>query len=200
MRKKLLMGVVGLLSCSAIVLAAVGNGDGMGAPGVEGIGGNGSKTEVRVRANVVAGVAVNEAEPIDFGNLVRGSTVYATNEVINSRTPGRVVFRADQTVLNGKIQAKLENKNTILEWKHNNGSDGNGTNMQIKNVTVTGLMDGNYEDITLNASGEAEKRLDAYFYAYDTGSNSFNNVDGNLGNNQKLGSYVGTVIVQANVK
>lgn len=199
MRKKLLMGVVGLLSCSAIVLAAVGNGDGMGAPGVEGIGQNGSKTEVRVRANVVAGVAVNEAEPIDFGNLVRGSTVYTPSELINSRTPGRVVFRADQTFLTGKIQAKLENTTTILEWKHNNGSDGNGVNTQIKNVTVTGLTE-NFEEITLNASGQAERRLDAHFSAYDTGTGTPNTDNGNLGKNQKLGSYVGTVIVQATVK
>ena len=199
MRKKLLMGVVGLLSCSAIVLAAVGNGDGMGAPGVEGIGQNGSKTEVRVRANVVAGVAVNEAEPIDFGNLVRGSKVYDPNELIDSRTPGRVVFRADQSMGTGKIQAKLEKATTTLEWQNNNGSDGNGTNMQIRNVTVTGMTEA-FEEITLNASGQAEKRLDAHFYAYDVGTGTPNLDDGNLGSKQRLGSYIGTVIVQATIK
>lgn len=200
MRKKLLMGVVGLLSCSAIVLAAVGTGDAMGAPGVEGIGQEGSKTEVRVRANVVAGVAVNEAEPIDFGNLVRGSTVYTPNELINSRTPGRVVFRADQNMIaNGKIYAKLEKDTTTLLWQNNNGSSGDGSITDIKNVTVRGMTT-NEEVIDMDGNGQAQRVLTGHFYAYDNGTNTTDTSNGNLGANQKLGSYIGTVIVQATLR
>lgn len=132
MKKKLIMGITSLLVCSAAVFAA-GNG-GLGAPGTEGINSEGSKTEVRVKANVVAGVAVNEAEPIDFGNLVRGANVYQDREVINSRTPGRVVFRADKQMLtSGKVLANLEKDTTDLTWRNGNGSTADGTVTTIKN-------------------------------------------------------------------
>lgn len=199
MKKRLLMGIAVLTALSTAALA-VGTTDGMGAPGVEGVGTEGSKTEVRVRANVVAGVAVNEAEPIDFGNLVRGATVYTPGELIESRTPGRVVFRADQQMIaNGKVHAKLESATTNLEWKNNNGSSGEGVVKDIKNVVVKGLGEVD-EQIDLDNNGQAEKKLDAYFYAYDDGQTKNNKTTGNLGANQKLGSYVGTVIVQATVK
>ena len=197
MKKKLIMGITSLLVCSAAVFAA-GNG-GLGAPGTEGINSEGSKTEVRVKANVVAGVAVNEAEPIDFGNLVRGANVYQDREVINSRTPGRVVFRADKQMLaSGKVLANLEKDTTDLTWRNGNGSTANGSITTIKNVTVKGLST-QPEQITLNTNGEAEKTLTGNFFAYDDGA-GVNKDNGNLGANQKLGAYVGTVTVQATVK
>lgn len=197
MKKKLIMGITSLLVCSAAVFAA-GNG-GLGAPGTEGINSEGSKTEVRVKANVVAGVAVNEAEPIDFGNLVRGANVYQDREVINSRTPGRVVFRADKQMLaSGKVLANLEKDTTDLTWRNGNGSTANGSVTTIKNVTVKGLST-QPEQITLNTNGEAEKTLTGNFFAYDDGA-GVNKDNGNLGANQKLGAYVGTVTVQATVK
>lgn len=197
MKKKLIMGITSLLVCSAAVFAA-GNG-GLGAPGTEGINSEGSKTEVRVKANVVAGVAVNEAEPIDFGNLVRGANVYQDREVINSRTPGRVVFRADKQMLaSGKVLANLEKDTTDLTWRNGNGSTANGSVTTIKNVTVKGLST-QPEQITLNTNGEAEKTLTGNFFAYDDGA-GVNKGNGNLGANQKLGAYVGTVTVQATVK
>lgn len=195
MRKKLLMGVVGLLSCSAIVLA-IGT-DGMG---VEGIGAEGSRAEVRVRANVVAGVAVNEAEPIDFGNLVRGSNVYTDMEPIDSRTPGRVVFRADRDmVTNRTIHANLESNKIDLSWQNSNGSSGEGNVQMIKNVTVAG-MSITPEQIDLDGNSQAERRLTGHFYAYDNGNNTSDKENGNLGANQKLGAYLGTVIVRATIK
>lgn len=195
MRKKLLMGVVGLLSCSAIVLA-IGT-DGMG---VEGIGQNGSRTEVKVRANVVAGVAVNEAEPIDFGNLVRGANVYTENEMIDSLKPGRVVFRADQGMLgSGRVHANLEKDTTNLTWRNGNGSNGEGSVMEIRNVTVRGLGTAP-EPIDLNGNGEAERILTGHFTAYDNGNGGIDKTGGNLGTNQKLGAYIGTVIVEATIK
>ncbi|WP_270426614.1 hypothetical protein [Fusobacterium mortiferum] len=198
MKKKLIMGITSLLVCSAAVFAA-GNG-GLGAPGTEGINSEGSKTEVRVKANVVAGVAVNEAEPIDFGNLVRGANVYQDREVINSRTPGRVVFRADKQMLtSGKVLANLEKDTTDLTWRNGNGSTADGTVTTIKNVTVKGLST-QPEQITLNTNGEAEKTLTGHFFAYADGKDTTNRKDGNLGANQKLGAYVGTVTVQATVK
>lgn len=197
MKKKLIMGITSLLVCSAAVFAA-GNG-GLGAPGTERINSEGSKTEVRVKANVVAGVAVNEAEPIDFGNLVRGANVYQDREVINSRTPGRVVFRADKQMLaSGKVLANLEKDTTDLTWRNGNGSTANGSVTTIKNVTVKGLST-QPEQITLNTNGEAEKTLTGNFFAYDDGA-GVNKDNGNLGANQKLGAYVGTVTVQATVK
>jgi len=198
MKSKLLVGITSLLACSAIALA-VGSNSGLGAPGVEGINASGSKTEVRVKANVVAGVAVNEAEPIDFGNLVRGANVYQDREVINSRTPGRVVFRADKQMLaSGKVYANLEKDKTDLTWRNGNGSTANGSITTIKNVTVKGLST-QPEQITLNTNGEAEKTLTGNFFAYDNGT-GVNKDNGNLGANQKLGAYVGTVTVQATVK
>lgn len=199
MKSKLLVGIASLLACSAVALA-VGSNNGLGAPGVEGIGSNGSKTEVRVKANVVAGVAVNEAEPIDFGNLVRGANVYTDKENIDSRTPGRVVFRADQQMIaNGRVYAKLEKDTTDLTWRNGNGSTAEGSVTDIKNVKVKGLST-QPEQITLNGNGEAEKTLTGHFFAYDDGKGATSKENGNLGSNQKLGAYVGTVVVQATVK
>lgn len=199
MKSKLLVGITSLLACSAVALA-VGSNNGLGAPGVEGINASGSKTEVRVKANVVAGVAVNEAEPIDFGNLVRGANVYGNKETINSRTPGRVVFRADkQMVAAGKVQANLEKDTTDLTWRNGNGSTAEGTETTIKNVAIKGLST-QPEQITMNGNGEAEKTLTGHFFAYDDGKGATNKENGNLGTNQKLGAYVGTVTVQATVK
>lgn len=198
MKKKLIMGITSLLVCSAAVFA-VSNG-GLGAPGTEGINSDGSKTEVRVKANVVAGVAVNEAEPIDFGNLVRGANVYTEKENIDSRTPGRVVFRADQKMIsNGRIYAKLEKDTTDLKWQNNNGSTGDGSVVDIKNVKVKGLGT-SLEQIDLNNNGQAERKLSGHFFAYDDGKGATSKENGNLGANQKLGAYVGTVTVQATVK
>lgn len=215
--KKHLLNVIGLLALSASSYAIAP--DMIGPPVTEGQNPDGSTTEVRVTANVVTGVAVNEASPIDFGNLVRGKGVYKDQEKINERTPGMVVFRADKgdegNQVRNSIFAALNTNMINLTWRNDNGSSGNGTNTTIKKVRITGLgLDTNpggatpgdgMEEIPL-VDGQAKRMLHAWFYAYDNNNNlqeekyEKNDTEGNLGKNQKLGSYLGTVTVMAYTK
>lgn len=184
------------LSVSAFAIAA----DQQGPPITEGIGDKGSNTEIRVTANVVAGVAVNEGSPIDFGNLVRGAKVYKQGEIINDRTPGLVEYRADPENTNSAaIKTRIQNNIINLDWKTPNGSNSSGNIMVINNVTVTGI--GNtWENVSLDGNGEAKKVLHASFRPYATaGREQWDTMNGNLGQNQKLGSYAGSVIVEATV-
>lgn len=197
--KKHVLKLMGVLAISA---TAFGIAPGlMTPPTTEGITNQGSTTEVRVTANVVAGVAVNEGSPIDFGNLVRGEGIYKQGEVVNERTPGWVEYRADNTVAeNGVIQTKLSTNTLNLLWQNHNGSDGSGSNETIYHVTVTGIDHTKWEDVVLS-SGKAKKNLHAYFTPYVTSQNNDRNeTSGNLGKEQKLGSYLGSVIVQATLK
>ena len=211
--KKHLLKLMGILAISASAYAIAP--DQLRPPITQGTGNDGSTTEVRVTANVVAGIAVNEASPIDFGNLVRGKGVYKEQEQINERTPGMVVFRADRgengNDVKTKIFAALNTNKINLEWKNSNGSDGSGDQTSIKKVRITGLgtdADGvnpGMEAIPL-VNGEAKRPLHAWFYAYDSDTDLTNeaykndDMNGNLGKNQKLGSYLGTVTVVAHTK
>lgn len=210
--KKHLLKVIGILAISASAYAIAPNQT--IPPVTEGIGNTGSTTEVRVTANVVAGIAVNEASPIDFGNLVRGKGVYTQGEVINEQTPGVVVFRADKSnednggEPNGAgyrktITATLDTDNINLYYQQANGTTGNGTNEQIKNVKITGLAKAPGTTVDL-VDGKARRLLHANFKAYDKADlgqdYSYDEENGNLGKNQKLGSYLGSVKVSATVK
>ena len=215
--KKHLLKLMGILAISASAYAIAP--DQLRPPITQGTGKDGSTTEVRVTANVVAGIAVNEASPIDFGNLVRGKGVYKEQEQINERTPGMVVFRADRgengNDVKTKIYASLNTNMIDLKWQNNNGSDGNGENTTLRKVRITGLgLDKEpnsqtpgigMEEIPL-VNGEAKRPLHAWFYAYDSDTNLANedykvNLEtGNLGPKQKLGSYLGTVTVVAHTK
>lgn len=213
--KKHLLKLMGILAISASAYAIAP--DQLRPPITQGTGNDGSTTEVRVTANVVAGIAVNEASPIDFGNLVRGKGVYTQGEKIEERTPGMVVFRADKgengTQEKTKIFAALNTNEIDLNWQNNNGSDGNGSVTVLKKVRITGLgvdtkPDGTpsegMEEVQL-VNGQAKRQLHAWFYAYDKGTQSNGTPDndqenGNLGKNQRLGSYLGTVTVVAHTK
>lgn len=215
--KKHLLKLMGILAISASAYAIAP--DQLGPPITQGTGKDGSTTEVRVTANVVAGIAVNEASPIDFGNLVRGKGVYKNQEQINERTPGVVTFRADKgengTDQRAEIFAALNTNMIDLIWQNNNGSDGNGDNTTLRKVRITGLgldTDPNgatpgvgMEKIPL-VNGEAKRFLRAWFYAYDKNTSltdqkyDIDDVNGNLGQKQKLGSYLGTVTVVAHTK
>lgn len=215
--KKHLLKLMGILAISASAYAIAP--DQLRPPITQGTGNDGSTTEVRVTANVVTGVAVNEASPIDFGNLVRGKGVYKDQEQINERTPGVVTFRADKgddgNQTRAKIFAALNTNMINLNWQNNNGSNGNGDNTVLKKVRITGLgldKDPNgatpgigMEEIPL-VNGEAKRFLHAWFYAYDSNTDlaqdtyAKDDVNGNLGQKQKLGSYLGTVTVSAYTK
>lgn len=214
--KKHLLKLMGILAISASAYAIAP--DQLGPPITQGQNPEGSTTEVRVTANVVTGVAVNEASPIDFGNLVRGKGVYKEQEQINERTPGVVTFRADKgddgSVKRDKIFAALNTNMINLDWQNNNGSNGNGENTVLKKVRITGLgLDKNpdgtpgigMDEIPL-VNGEAKRFLHAWFYAYDNNTDLTQNTyskdetNGNLGQKQKLGSYLGTVTVSAYTK
>ena len=149
-------------------------------------GANSSSTEVRITANVVQGVAVNEASPIDFGNLVKN--MYPTGTNVNQNTPGKVVVKG---TANDTINLKLDTNTATLVWTGFNGSpdDKNGDKDKITDVTVHGLGTRD-EQIQLNNSGEYTRTLTASFAA-GTGDQE------NLGAKQKLGSYVGSVVVIA---
>lgn len=151
------------------------------------IGGvNSSSTEVRITANVVQGVAVNEASPIDFGNLVKN--MYPTSTNVNQNTPGKIIVKG---TANDNIKLKLDTNLATLVWTGFNGSpdDKNGDKDTITGVTVHGLKTTD-ETIQLTNNGEYTRILTAAFTA-GTGEAE------NLGAKQKLGSYVGHVVVVA---
>lgn len=147
--------------------------------------GDSSTTEVRITANVVQGIAVNEASPIDFGNLARGMYTGTVTE----NTPGRIHVKGDNGV---KVNIKLDRDKTELTWVGANGTDqaaeANKTT-KIKEVSVHGLTVAG-EDITLGSTGEYTRRLTASFVAGKAAND-------NLGVNQKLGAYLGSVFVTA---
>ncbi|WP_448820822.1 hypothetical protein [Cetobacterium sp.] len=154
------------------------------------VGGNGntSSTEVRITANVVQGIAVNEASPIDFGNLARG--MYTG--IVNQNIPGKIHVKGS----NGdKVKLKLNKSMTDLTWTGQNGTvepANPGVTVdkdKITDVNVYGLST-NEKAYTLDTNGEATQILTASFTAGTTNG-------ANLGPTQKLGSYVGTVLVTA---
>lgn len=175
----------------------------------------GSWVDVRVTANVVDGIAVNEASPIDFGNLVRdnsateGTSIYQKGEQIREITPGRVIYRANSNNYNG-FQTRLETNRIDLGFYSTSGSaedHAGATNGYIKNVKIEGIGI-QAEPVVLSANGQGERNLNAWFYAYDdreaknvndsnSGSYTVNYTGGNLGQNQKLGYYEGKVRVYA---
>ena len=207
--KKHLLKVIGILALSASAYAIAP--DQLGPPITQGTT-TASSTDVRVTANVVTGVAVNEASPIDFGNLVRGKGVYGNKEVIKENTPGLLTFRADKGE-NGltpkdSIKAYLDTDMIHLDWQSHNGSTGDGTNQRLRKVRIEGLGKTSQNATTIPlVNGQAKRQLHAWFYAYDTDENlndgaayTNNEETGNLGSKQRLGSYLGTVKVTADIK
>lgn len=183
--KKLLM----IAAFAALATAAMAMPPDLKPPITTGGTGNSSTTEVRVTANVVQGIAVNEASPIDFGNLARG--MYSG--LVSAMTPGRIHIKGSQ---GDTVNVKLDKEQTDLIWTSANGANPVGVDMGtrtvIDKVAISGLTTSNTE-VPLGTSGEATRILSASFTAGAAN-------DLNLGANQKLGSYVGTVIVQAEKK
>lgn len=181
--KKLLM-IAALATLGATAMAVPPS---LQPPVTTGGTGNVSSTEVRITANVVEGVAVNEASPIDFGNLARG--LYTGT--VNQNTPGKLHVKASG---GSTIKLTLDKNTTDLTWFTANGTDQTsnpGTNATITDVTVYGIGTTNSPTtITLGPSGEETRILTASFEA-DPGSGR------NLGSDQKLGAYLGTVVVKA---
>lgn len=181
--KKLLM-IAALATLGATAMAVPPN---LQPPVTTGNTGNSSSTEVRITANVVQGIAVNEASPIDFGNLARG--MY--DGTVNQMTPGKIHIKGGA---NDSVNVSLDKVTTDLVWTGANGTNPTGgaqvgTRTEIKNVTVAGLVVAPTQ-IDLGTSGEATRILTASFAASASAGQ-------NLGSDQKLGSYVGTVVVKA---
>ncbi len=200
--KKIIAMIIGILGTATVFSAPANMG-----PATTGSVKDGSYVDVRVTANVVEGIAVNEASPIDFGNLVKdshatsGSQIYQNGEKIKDNTPGRVVYRANTTGYSA-FTTRLERDRINLEWKSDSGqTDNTSTNTTIWNVKIEGIGM-NSEGITL-VNGQAEKKLNAWFQAYNAapaGNRAIYTPDyenGNLGRQQKLGNYEGTVRVYA---
>lgn len=180
MKKLLMIAIAASLSITALAVPGT-----LPPPVTTGGTGDQSSTEVRITANVVQGIAVNEASPIDFGNLARG---FYTG-IVNQNVPGRIHLKGPA---NTGVEVTLDKQMADLVWLGPNGTDDKnpGANKDvITNVTVHGLTT-TPTQITLGASGEATRTLTASFNA-GTGAND------NLGANQKLGAYVGTVVVTA---
>lgn len=178
--KKLLM-IAALATLGATAMAVPPS---LQPPVTTGNAGNSSSTEVRITANVVQGIAVNEASPIDFGNLARG--MY--DGIVNQNTPGKIHLKGDPRVT---VNVKLDKTTTDLIWTGANGTDPDpsATKSDITGVTVHGLTTTD-TPIVLGDSGEATRILTASFTAGKAEGN-------NLGTKQKLGSYIGTVLVTA---
>ncbi|GEM_PF-3563234 len=207
MRKTIAL-IAGILS----VTSAFAVRPNLGAP-ITGSVENGSYVDVRVTANVVEGIAVNEASPIDFGNLVKDNnakqngTIYTPGEQINENTPGRVVYRANTNNMYSTFTTKLERNRIDLAFYGSSGvEDTISQNTILRNIKIEGI---GLEDETVNlVGGKAERTLTAWFQAYDKrkaeevkgDSRSGFEADydnGNLGKQQKLGYYEGTVRVIA---
>lgn len=179
MKKLLMIAALGTLATTAMAIPP-----NLGPAITTGITNKGSTVEVRITANVVDGVAVNEVSPIDFGNLVRGMQEGTVSPV----KPGKIHVKGTN---NGSVKLKIDKIKTDLGWTGANGTtDTTGTLDKIKDVNIVGLTmtDVSY---TLNGNGELTHILSASFEAYKTGDTN------NLGPKQKLGSYVGTVTVTA---
>ncbi len=179
--KKLLM-IVALATLATTAMAIPAN---LQPPITTGGTGDSSSTEVRITANVVQGIAVNEASPIDFGNLARG--MYSGT--VSQNTPGKIHIKGEN---NGSVNVKMDKKVTNLVWTGANGTNEQapiGTKTTITDVTVHGLELADTK-LTLGATGEVTQILTASFTAGKTPTD-------NLGSLQKLGSYVGTVVVTA---
>lgn len=205
MRKTIAL-IAGILS----VTSALAIKPGMG-PADTGAIANGSWVDVRVTANVVNGIAVNEASPIDFGNLVRDNStgndhIYEQQEKIWENTSGRVIYRANTTGYN-TFKTYLQEDRIDLGFIGSSGEeDNNAVNGYLKNVKIEGI--GKTQEDVLLINGQGEKVLRAYFLAYDSRSASkvsektetqysADYENGNLGNKQKLGYYEGKVRVFA---
>ena len=184
MKKKILF-TIGMALLSATALAVPSD---LGPPITGGLTGDASTTEVRVTANVVQGIAVNEASPIDFGNLARG--MY-TGEV-SQNIPGAIKIKGAASDV---VNVKVDRTQLDLLWTGANGTVDTVTDAAkttITGVNVHGLSttDTAY---TLDAAGNARQSLTASFTA-GTGATD------NLGSKQKLGSYVGSILVTATKK
>lgn len=183
MKKLLMISVLATLATTAMAVPP-----NLQPPVTVGGNGNSSSTEVRITANVVQGIAVNEASPIDFGNLARG--MYTGT--VNQNTPGKIVVKGTKGDL---VDLTLNKEETDLTWLGTNGTndqvaDANKdtiTKVQVHGLKVTPTQ------VTLGENGEESRILTASFTA-GTGDND------NLGAKQKLGSYVGTVVVKAEKK
>lgn len=201
MRKKLVL-IVGVLAATSLFAAPANMG-----PATTGSVANGSWVDVRVTANVVEGIAVNEASPIDFGNLVKdnnaaeGAQIYQDGEKIKDNTPGRVIYRANTNGYSA-FTTRLDRDRIDLDWKSESGvTDNVSTNTVIRNVKIEGI--GLNSEVVNLKNGQAEKTLNAWFQAYNSAPAGNKAIytpdyeDGNLGKNQKLGNYEGTVRVYA---
>ena len=182
MKKLLMVAVLATLGTTAMAVPP-----NLQPPVTTGNAGDSSSTEVRITANVVQGIAVNEASPIDFGNLARN--MY--NGTVNQNIPGKVHVKG--TPAQG-IKLSLNKKVTNLTWTGANGTvEPTGGVVAdrdtIENVNVYGL-DTSDKNFNLDNRGELTQILTASFAAG-------NNDADNLGPKQKLGSYVGTVLVTA---
>ena len=178
--KKLLM-IVALATLATTAMAVPPN---MQPPVTVGGVGNSSSTDVRITANVVQGIAVNEASPIDFGNLARN--MY--DGTVSQNIPGKIHVKGEA---NKAIKLSLNKDITNLTWTGENGTKDTtaAKKTTIDNVSVYGLTVAE-ADFNLDKNGELTQILTASFTAQKGAS-------GNLSNNQKLGSYLGNVVVIA---
>lgn len=182
MKKLLMVAILATLATTAMAVPPD-----LKPPVTTGGNGNSSTTEVRITANVVQGIAVNEASPIDFGNLARG--MYTG--LVSAMTPGKIHIKGSAS---DNVNVKLDKIQTDLIWTGANGANPGagvdmGTRTVIDKVDISGLTTAN-TSISLGTSGEATRILSASFTAENTAGK-------NLGTDQKLGSYVGTVVVTA---
>lgn len=183
MKKLLMIAVLATLGATAMAVPPS-----LQPPVTTGNAGDSSSTEVRITANVVQGIAVNEASPIDFGNLARG--MYTGT--VNQNTPGKIHLKGQ----GGKtVNVKLDKKRTNLVWNGSNGTNESspGTKTTINDVDIYGLDVSPTPIVLAQSTGEATQILTASFTA---GTNA----NDNLGQNQRLGSYIGTIKVDATLQ
>ncbi len=181
MKKMLLLGFTVLLS--GAVMGAPGNGSGTIV--------GGSAIDLDILANVVDKIAVNQAAPIDFGNILRGKT-----GTINEVTKGRITVETSAAAVATKLEFD-KISGIVLAWNNDNGS----VNIPASTRTVIDGVQLNNGLIIPNASGGGgeinETATASTITAYDIGAQFTAATSGNLGTTQKLGKYSSKVRVTA---
>lgn len=182
MRKKLGM-LVAILSLSVLAQGASVNKVAQPA-NVGGVSPAGSFVDLEIFANVVDSVAVNQASPIDFGNLRRG--MFGQHDALHK---GKLLVDAGSETVELSF---AETTGINLIWNEDNGTTGDGTRDQLENITLAAAFGTGADAKKITGiTGDGQVR--------EIGASFMAAAGGNLDNTQKLGLYKQSVRVTATV-
>ena len=180
--------LVSAILLSSVAMAAAGNGTGTGT--------GGSAIDLEIFANVVDKIAVNQVDPIDFGNVLRGKT-----GTIREITKGKITV--EKPTATTAFTLKFDKmKNIELLWMHANGSpapSATETKVKIEGVVLDNALinPGTGNEGLISVTGNSQ-----FLTAYEIGAH-FDGADAALKPNliatQRLGRYDGKVRITAEI-